>query len=531
VKGSGSARPASDAVTIRLIPHDVSFTAERGSSLKTSLSGYGVEFPCGGDRACGGCAIRVQSGLAAVTARDRDMLSPGELSEGWRLGCRLRAEADLVLDIGGADAPVLSDGARVAGGMRDGFGIAIDLGSTTVAAQLIDRKAGEILGVRTGLNPQTAHGADIMSRVRFATTSRDLTDDIRRFLGKMVQDLAAGRDVADIVLVGNTVMHHLFCGLDVAPLSRVPFASPNLGEQRLRPSDLGWALPETTSIRFLPCLGGFVGSDILAGIAAVDLCRDGALRALIDLGTNGEIALGNRERVLVASTAAGTAFEAGCIHDGMRAAAGAIAHVAVGDGGRLDCEVIGGGSPLGVCGSGLVDAVACGLKLGRILPSGRIADGSRVFPLTGTIALRQADVRELQLAKAAIAAGLRILLKHWGASMADVETLSLAGAFGNYLEVDSARRIGLLECAPGIVTIAGNTALRGAKQILAGKLPPPQASIRHVTLAADPGFEDLFVSCMRFPGADFPGADRERSEAGAKAPPGARAVDLAGQGP
>jgi uncharacterized 2Fe-2S/4Fe-4S cluster protein (DUF4445 family) len=167
--------------------------------------------------------------------------------------------------------------------------------------------------------------------------------------------------------------------------------------------------------------------------------------------------------------------------------------------GRLDCQVIGGGSPQGICGSGVVDAVAVGLNLGRILPSGRIADGSRIFPLAGDIVLSQADVRELQLAKGAIAAGLRILLKHWGASMADIQTLYLAGAFGNYLEVDSARRIGLLECPPEVVTIAGNAALRGAKQILAGETSPVRTDIRHVMLATDADFEDLFVSCMGFP--------------------------------
>jgi uncharacterized 2Fe-2S/4Fe-4S cluster protein (DUF4445 family) len=272
-----------------------------------------------------------------------------------------------------------------------------------------------------------------------------------------------------------------------------------LGERSFHAADLGWPLSDATPIRFLPCLGGFVGSDILAGVVAVDLCRDGALRALIDLGTNGEIALGNRDRVLVASTAAGTAFEAGCIHNGMRAANGAIAHVTVDKDGRLDCEVIGGGSPQGICGSGLVDAVASGLTLGRILPSGRIVDSSRIFPLADEIALRQADVRELQLAKGAVAAGLRILLKHWGASMADIQTLYLAGAFGSYLEVDSARRIGLLECPSQVVTIAGNTALRGAKQILAGKALPVGTDIRHITLAADADFKELFVSCMGFP--------------------------------
>ena len=417
----------------------------------------------------------------------------------------MRAETDLLLEVGDKAAPILTDDSSTAGGERQGLGIAIDLGSTTIASQLIDRASGAVVGVRTGLNPQIAHGADVMSRVRFALGNLELTDVIRRFLGDMVGDLAAGREVAEVVLVGNTVMHHLFAGLDVEPLSHVPFASPALGEQRFHSADLGWPLPDATPIRFLPCLGGFVGSDILAGIVAVDLCRGDSLRALVDLGTNGEIALGNREGILVASTAAGTAFEAGCIHNGMRAANGAIAHVTAEEDGRLDCEVIGGGHPQGICGSGVVDAVASGLTLGRILPSGKIVDGSRRLPLAGDIALRQADVRELQLAKGAIAAGLRILLKHWGGSMADIQTLYLAGAFGNYLRVDSARRIGLLECPSQVITIAGYTALRGAKQILAGKALPGGTDIRHVMLAADADFEDLFVSCMRFPSTETDG--------------------------
>ena len=492
-----------DTVTIRLIPLDVTFAAERGSLLRSSLAAHGVEFPCGGARACGGCGVRVLNGSPAATAWDRDVFSRAEFADGWRLACRMRAETDLLLDVGGVAAPILADDSTIAGGKRQGLGIAIDVGSTTIAAQLIDRASGSILGVRTGLNPQMAHGADVMSRVSFALGSRDLTDAIRRFLGDMVGDLAAGREIAEIVLVGNTVMHHLFADLDVEPLSHVPFASPSLGERSFHAADLGWPLSDATPIRFLPCLGGFVGSDILAGVVAVDLCRDGALRALVDLGTNGEIALGNRDRVLVASTAAGTAFEAGCIHNGMRAANGAIAHVTANKDGRLDCEVIGGGSPQGICGSGLVDAVACGLALGCILPSGKIVDGSRIFPVAGEIALRQADVRELQLAKGAIAAGLRILLKHWGASMADIQTLYLAGAFGSYLEFDSARRIGLLECPSQVITIAGNTALRGAKQILAGKAPPVGTVIRHVMLAANADFEELFVSCMGFPAREM----------------------------
>jgi uncharacterized 2Fe-2S/4Fe-4S cluster protein (DUF4445 family) len=204
----------------------------------------------------------------------------------------------------------------------------------------------------------------------------------------------------------------------------------------------------------------------------------------------------------------------------MRAASGAIAHVTADTDGRLDCEVIGGGNPQGICGSGLVDAVASGLTLGRILPSGKIVDGSRTFPVVGEIALWQADVRELQLAKGAIAAGLRILLKHWGAKMADIQTLYLSGAFGSYLRVDSARRIGLLECPSEVITIAGNTALKGAKQILVGKAAPVGTDIHHVMLASDADFEELFVSCMRFPApemeeAHLPSADQVRSAAAA----------------
>ena len=489
----------SDLVAIRLLPLGASFVVERGAELRSALAAHGVDLPCGGIRACGGCGVRALNGNPPVTTWDRDVFARAELDDGWRLACRMRADGDLALDVGDVAAPILADDSAVAGEQRQGLGVAIDVGSTTVVAQLIDRASGAILGVRTGLNPQMAQGADVMSRVRFALGDRELTTAIRRFVGGMVGDLAAGRDLAEVVLVGNTVMHHLFCGLDVEPLSHVPFASPTLGEQRFRAADLGWPLGDAALVRFLPCLGGFVGSDILAGVGAVDLCRDGDLRALIDLGTNGEIALGNRDRVLVASTAAGTAFEAGCIHNGMRAANGAIAHVTVNADGQLDCDVIGGGAAQGVCGSGLVDAVAGGLSLGRILPSGRIASGQRLFPLSGAIALRQSDVRELQLAKGAIAAGLRVLLRHWGASIADLRTLYLAGAFGNYLRVDSARRIGLLECPPRIVVAAGNAALRGAKQILAGKAPPIAADVRHVVLAADADFEDQFVGCMGFP--------------------------------
>jgi uncharacterized 2Fe-2S/4Fe-4S cluster protein (DUF4445 family) len=240
-----------------------------------------------------------------------------------------------------------------------------------------------------------------------------------------------------------------------------------------------------------------VGSDILAGILAVNMPGQRRLVALIDLGTNGEVVLGNRERILCASTAAGPAFEAASIRMGMRAAIGAISHATVSDG-RLLCDVIGNVAARGICGSGLVDAVAAGLDLGSILPSGKLMNGISEFVVSEPVVLVQSDIRQLQLAKAAIAAGLRVLLSRWGASSTDLAAIYLAGAFGNYIRAESGRRIGLLEVPEERIVPVGNTALRGAKIVLSSGNHQFSPAIEHVSLAADANFESEFVSCMRF---------------------------------
>ena len=223
-------------------------------------------------------------------------------------------------------------------------------------------------------------------------------------------------------------------------------------------------MPGNPAVRFLPCLGSFVGSDILAGLLATSLHEHDDLAALIDLGTNGEIVVGNRQRLLCASTAAGPAFEGARISMGMRAATGAISEVHAQDG-KLHCHVLGNGAPRGVCGSGLVDAAAAGLDLGWISPKGRLANGESLT-LAPPVALTQWDVRELQLAKGAIAAGLRILLEQWGAQAIELAQVYVAGAFGNYINYASARRIGLLDFPAEKIQPAGNTALLGAKLAL-----------------------------------------------------------------
>jgi uncharacterized 2Fe-2S/4Fe-4S cluster protein (DUF4445 family) len=504
---SDNGKGSTDKVRIELVPLGAVLEVDRGTALENVLMTRGMEFPCGGLGTCGGCRVQVLEGRIDATPEDEAALSREELSDGWRLGCRVRAVSPLKLKVEQWTMPVLTDDTQLAKTRRTGLVVAIDLGTTTVVAQLLDLSTGKLLGLRTGLNPQTVQGADVMSRVRFAVDSIELTTLIRDFLGSMVHDVSGGREdeIVEIVLVGNTVMHHLFCGLDVEPLTHVPFASPNLGEQRFIATDLGWKLPSSTVIRFLPCIGGFVGSDILAGIIAVGLHTGSDLRALIDLGTNGEISLGNRERILCASTAAGSAFEAGSIKMGMRAATGAISRVFLNHNG-MECTVVGDVEPRGICGSGLVDAVAAGLDSALIGCSGRVTNGQKEFPLAGTVKLWQADIRELQLAKAAIASGMRILLDRWGASIEDVKEVYLSGAFGNYVRAESAVRIGLLETNVDRLVPSGNTALRGAKMLIGAEDFPVLNLIEHVGLAADPNFQDRFVACMAFPEAPEPAA-------------------------
>lgn len=497
-------------VRITLQPLGTTIPAPRGGSLQDLLFAHGIEFPCGGRGTCLKCRVRVLSGHAPVTPEEESLLTAAEIAGGWRLACRLRPEEDITLEIAQWETVVLSDNTVLEFAPREGLGIAVDLGTTTLVAQLVDLANSHILGVRTALNPQAVFGSDVMSRVECALGGRDggkLTQVIRARIGELLTDLLAKAEkgagpLREVVLVGNTVMHHLFCGIDVEPLSYVPFQSQRDGLQVFGPSELGWTLPGEAAVRFLPCLGGFVGSDILAGILATRMHESESLVGLIDLGTNGEIVFGNRERIVCASTAAGPAFEGGRISMGMRASTGAIADVRAVSSGGWSCHVLGNAPPRGICGSGLVDAVAVGLELGRIAHNGRLAGEGGPWTLVPPVSLTQSDMRQVQLAKAAVAAGIRILLERWGARPEDVRRLYLAGAFGNYVNRSSARRIGLFDFAEGLASPAGNTALLGAKLALlegGAGFPDLRGKIEHVSLAADVRFQEIYVDEMAFP--------------------------------
>lgn len=399
-----------------------------GAPLADRLFAAGVEFPCGGEGHCGGCRFRLPGG-------------------DWELGCQARTTGEVTVEVEQWTAPpaVLTDETQITSiEPRDGLGYAIDLGSTTLVAQRIDLRTGEILKIRTAINPQTRRGADIMSRIAYDLQHPgELTEAIRRQLGSLL-----GRPAHTAVIAGNTAMHHLFCGLSVEPLAAVPFRSPHLGVQRFSGRDLDWPVDE---VIVLPCIGGFVGGDTVAGLAVTAL-QDGD--ALVDLGTNSEVCVAHNGRIRCASTAAGPAFE----------------------------------SPKFRRGTHLVESVAAALDAGHVLPSGRFSSH-----IPGD--LTQTHVRQLQLAKAAVASGLKLLDARG--------TLHIAGAFGNYVKESAARRIGLLPAGSPIHAV-GNAALRGARflllnpsrrqQILADLLERTE----HVELAALPEFQDTYVAAMPF---------------------------------
>ncbi|MCC6369003.1 MAG: DUF4445 domain-containing protein [Bryobacterales bacterium] len=479
---------------------------EPGKTLSDQLFGLGLEFPCGGCSACGGCRVRLVSGAIPITEGMRDALSEEELAAGWRLACQAETDGPVSLDIEQWSASILTDESRVEVEPSEGYGAVIDLGTTTLVVELVDLATGSVLGVLPGLNPQGRYGSDVMSRIEFDLREPGvLTGLIRRSIGAMLAELVRGRRLREVLICGNTVMHHLFCGESVEPLSHVPFRPSASGARCFTSEELGW--PEQTHgavVTFLPCAGGFVGSDLLAGLIACGMHQSERPIALMDLGTNGEIAFGGRKGILCTSTAAGPAFEGGRIRMGMRAGDGAIDRVER-DGSGLVCHVIGGEAPRGICGSGLVDAAAVSLTTGSLAATGRLANGAKSLPLAGPVALSQADIRELQLAKGAVAAGLELLRQEAATDPSQVASLHLAGAFGNYVRVDSAHRIGLLPHWDAPVHPIGNSAVRGTRTLLLS--PSRRQSLldgllhitRHVELAASPEFQEAFVENMTFP--------------------------------
>ena len=496
---------------ITLLPLKQSFEVEKGSDLHDVLFTYGVEFPCGGHARCRGCRIRIKEGTLPITSPQKQILNDAEIKDGWRLACQGIVNDDLIIELDQWKSDVLSDDTNFQFTPMDGLGIAIDLGTTTLAAQLVDRNTGEVLAVETAINPQARFGGDIMTRIDTASRLKK-QNEMKKLIQVQLCDMILNlfhsskrqkKDLKRIIIVGNAVMHNIFCGLDVTPMGFHPFEPISNDLEIYSPAELEWDLNEDVIIEFLPGVGSFIGSDILVGAWVQNMSESDEIRVLVDLGTNGEIMVGSRKKILTASTAAGPAFEGAGISMGMRAATGAISTVTLKNN-KIISKILGSEEPRGICGSGLVDAVSAYLDMGLIKADGRFLDGEYIMVLD-PVKITQKDIRELQLAKGAIATGIRLLLQELDSSEDEVAEVYLSGAFGNYISKRSSRRIGLLNFPQKKITTAGNTALLGAKKALFNEQKSNNFySIRekteHLDLSMHPGFTDVFAELVNFPG-------------------------------
>lgn len=494
--------------SITLLPSGKTIQAEAGASLRDFLFPEGMEFACGGKGNCRGCRVRVLDGAWEPNEKEKRALPAEMLTQGWRLSCQGKIERSVTLEIAQWEMPILADETPIQFTPGDGLGIAVDLGTTTIAAQLLDLHTGHVLAVASALNAQSVHGSDVMTRLDYALNggAETLTRKIRAQIGGLINELLEGiprqgRPLRKVLITGNAAMHHLFSGLPVESLARHPFSPASRDAQLFTSDELSWSRRHV-EVKFLPCLGGFVGSDILAGILATGLHRSPAPAALLDLGTNGEIVVSHGSRIVCASAAAGPAFEGARISMGMRAATGAISEVEW-RGDQLECRVVRGVVPRGLCGSGLVDAVAVGLDRAVIGPDGRFRERRSPWPIAGRVSLSQRDIRELQLAKSAITTGLLLLCQQLGIRPDALEQVYLAGAFGNYISQRSAQRIGLLPLRASRIVPAGNASLRGAKLALFSGHQAAVADIasrtEHLFLNEHPDFQSTFVDQLSFP--------------------------------
>lgn len=419
--------------------------------------------------------------------------------------------------------------------------IAFDLGTTTVVATLLDLTTGTPVAVASMLNKQQPFGADVITRISATMLDPEalerLRDLARETLAQLATEVLAEGDVPasevyEVAIAGNATMTALLLGIDPEPLGVAPFIMSSASWPTLLASDVGLSLHPAARAEVFPALGAYVGGDIVAGMLACGMDRDKRTRLFVDVGTNCEIVLSDGERIVATAAPAGPAFEGGAIRCGMRAAEGAIETVKLGE--DVELEVIGGGEPHGLCGSGLVDAVAELVRLGLLDGSGRLVPDDvaadlapalagrlglvgqeRVFVLhrpspeaapADCVYLSQRDVRELQFAKAAIATGWTLLVEELGLVPRDIQQVLLAGSFGSYLSPGAAVRIGLVPKLPVLrIVSAGNVAGEGAKMALLSSRERAGADallkeVSYVELSDRPDFNDRFIEQLPFPG-------------------------------
>lgn len=498
---------------------------------------------CGGIGRCGKCRIKLVKGSLLVSAADRQFFSAKQLEEGWRLACTAVPSSDItiipdmedeqhmtVVSAFGQTGSGQSDEKRTHTAKTKTYAAAIDIGTTTLAVQMISLPDGKVMGTYTGLNRQRAYGADVIARIGQACSGKAqamremIEDDVCRGIELAASwYLPKGGILKTIAVCGNTTMMHLLRGYPCDGLGQAPFVPYRLEGERFRPQGrLKMQLEEVQRrldrkdflsdvyLCIYPGISAFVGADIVSGMCALDMASDQGTDMLIDLGTNGEMAIGSCEKLLVTSAAAGPAFEGGNITWGIGSIDGAVCRASY-ENGILKTETIGGVPPVGICGTGLIEIASELLRAGIIDETGALAEPyfESGYPVAKRkdgqlICLTQKDVRELQMAKAAICAAAQTLMIKYHTDPAQIRHIYIAGGFGYELNYEKAAAIGLFPKEfLGKMTAVGNSALKGAAMLAAdGRMMARAEKIAalaaETSLAAEPVFQQKYMEAMYF---------------------------------
>lgn len=519
---------------LRNIP-DTEVVVHRGAETKTILVKEGeslldafirqeiyISAPCGGKGRCGKCGIQVLNGNTWISDEDKKIYSEEELDAGWRLSCCLYPTEELEVSVSQSDESLFeavgeTENTEESGTEESFYHVAVDIGTTTIAMSLIGGESGKVFHTVTSVNSQRAYGADVISRIQASVDGKkeelkkSIQKDLQDSMEKLLKETGvSGEDVGKIVIGGNTTMGHLLMGYDCDTLGVFPFTPVNIDFIKGTEEILGTDRFGKKEVILLPGISTYVGGDIVSGMYAYDFTEKEDVCMFIDLGTNGEMGIGNKEKILVTSTAAGPAFEGGNITWGMGSVPGAICSVKL-EGTEAEVKTIRDEAPQGICGTGVVETAAELVREEIVDETGALDEDyfDDGFPLAKTpdgkeIVFTQKDVREIQLAKAAVRAGVETLLLRYGIKKEEVSKVYLAGGFGYKLNTDKAIAIGMIpeEWADRIVAV-GNSSLSGACKYLkdenGDKTIEKLVSIsEEVNLSADKEFNEFYMNEMFF---------------------------------
>ncbi len=499
---------------VKFMPSKIEVVVPAGTTIMDAerAAGLGMEYPCGGNNKCGKCLVDVKQDretcrVKACCTEVKDGMVINILNTTLKNENVLTSSCDV-------------DVCKLCPLCDEGYGVAFDIGTTTIAAYLLDLKTGKTLKTLGELNEQVKFGGDVVSRCMYAKDNGvdEIADVVNKQADRMIAQFRIdANEIKAVTIVGNTCMQHIFARINPTSLVQIPYMPTKYGCFKLPALGILNNVAEDAEIYFVPVIAGFVGADTVGAILATRFYEKDDITLLLDIGTNGEMALGNKNGFVVCSTASGPAFEGAKITKGMRGAPGAIDHVWLDDG-DLAFSTIGGVDAKGICGSGLIDLCASLVSAGAVMKSGRFdkkysgpiasrfieVDGTFAISLTSDVYITQKDIREVQLAKGAIAAGIKIMMDKLSVSYDDIKEVLIAGAFGNYMDPKNSCKIGLIpeELVDKIAPV-GNAAGEGSKMCMLSKdeylvCDKIAKTAEFIELASVPDFQDRFIKELDF---------------------------------